>query len=239
MRSRSEPPPFGSLHAGDRRARLARAVGREDQRRAGRPDPKTATVHVLPQRKWRIYVAPSAHTDIGYTDVQPKCAERHCQNIDAADRVAPPVSRFPLEPGGGLAGGELLNCAQRRAVGRFLPLAREGKLGIQALYCNILTGLCSPEEACRLTWFAHSCSREQGIPYRSAMISDVPTQEASLPMLLAGAGIRYFSSGINNDRAYTFTQHAGQVPLLVGRPRRQPRADDVRCAATPRPPAGD
>ena len=44
------------------------------------------------------------------------------------------------------------------------------------------------------------------------MISDVPTQEASLPMILAGAGIRYFSSGINNDRAYNFTQMQNKCP---------------------------
>ena len=44
------------------------------------------------------------------------------------------------------------------------------------------------------------------------MISDVPTQEASLPMILAGAGIRYFSSGINNDRAYTFNHLQNQCP---------------------------
>ena len=65
------------------------------------------------------------------------------------------------------------------------------------------------------------------------MISDVPTQEASLPMILAGAGIRYFSSGINNDRAYHVHPDAGEMPLLVGRPRRQPRADDVHAGSTP------
>ncbi|MCY3020357.1 MAG: polysaccharide lyase family protein, partial [Planctomycetota bacterium] len=43
---------------------------------------KTVTVKVEPQRKWRIYCAASSHTDIGYTDVQSKCAERHCQNAD-------------------------------------------------------------------------------------------------------------------------------------------------------------
>ena len=38
---------------------------------------KSTTITVPPQRKWRIYVAPSAHTDIGYTHVQPECIERH------------------------------------------------------------------------------------------------------------------------------------------------------------------
>ncbi len=94
----------------------------------------------------------------------------------------------------------------------FYRFAKEGKLGIQALYANILTGLCSAEEACRFTWYAHKLCREHGIPYQSAMISDVPSQEASLPSILAGSGIRYFSSGINNDRAYPFTQMQNRCP---------------------------
>ena len=65
------------------------------------------------------------------------------------------------------------------------------------------------------------------------MISDVPSQEATVPMLLAGAGIRYFSSGINNDRAYPFTADATPLSLLVGRPRRQPGVDDVHLPVRP------
>jgi hypothetical protein len=44
------------------------------------------------------------------------------------------------------------------------------------------------------------------------MISDVPTQEASLPMILANSGIKYFSSGINNTRGPTFTQMYNKCP---------------------------
>ena len=94
----------------------------------------------------------------------------------------------------------------------FYRLAREGKIGIQSLYLNVLTGLCSHEEICRLTSFAHKLCREQGIPCKSAMLSDVPTEEASLPMVLAGAGIRYFSNGINPFRPFTFTKMQGKCP---------------------------
>jgi hypothetical protein len=173
---------------------------------------KTASAVVPPQRKWRIYVAPSSHTDIGYTDVQPKCAARHNENVDAAIKVLRnyPDFRWNLE----VAWQAENYMTQRSGDERqeLLRLAREGRLGIQALYCNILTGLCSHEQACRLLQCAHElCAREK-LPFESAMISDVPTQEASLPMLLAGSGIRYFSSGINNSRAYTFSQFYGKCP---------------------------
>ena len=61
-------------------------------------------------------------------------------------------------------------------------------------------------------YFAHRLNVSDKVPYRSAMISDVPTQEASVPMILANSGIRYFSSGINNTRGFTFTQMYNQCP---------------------------
>jgi hypothetical protein len=173
---------------------------------------KTATAKVLPQRKWKIYVAASSHTDVGYTDIQPVCAERHCHNADVAVELLRtfPDFRWNLEVA--WQAENYLATRKGPKLQEFLQAAREGKIGIQALYCNILTGLCSHEEACRLTAYAARLHRDYKIPYTSAMISDVPTQEATLPMLLADSGIRYFSSGINNDRAYTFTQMQEKCP---------------------------
>jgi len=173
---------------------------------------KSATAKIMPQRKWKIYVAPSSHTDIGYTDIQPKCAERHNENTDLAVKLLRdfPDFRWNLEVA--WQAENYLATRKGPQLEEFLKAARDGKIGVQALYNNILTGLCSHEEACRLTAYAHRLNRQYNIPYRSAMISDVPTQEASLPMLLAGSGIRYFSSAINNDRAYTFTHMQGKCP---------------------------
>jgi alpha-mannosidase len=173
---------------------------------------RSTTVLVKPERKWRVYVAASAHTDVGYTDVQPKCAERHNQNIDTALDL---IRRFPgfcwnLEVA--WQAENYIHARSGQRLADFYRYAKEGKIGVQALYANMLTGLCSHEEACRLTWFAHRLCREHGIEYRSAMITDVPTQEWSLPTILNAAGIRYFSSGINNDRAYNFTQLQDRCP---------------------------
>jgi hypothetical protein len=173
---------------------------------------KTTTVTVPPQRKWRIYVAASAHTDIGYTDIQPRCAERHNQNTDLAVELAGKFPDFKWNLEVAWQAENYLASRKGAKLETFLKLAKEGRIGVQALYCNILTGLCSTEEACRFTWFAHSLKDKYGIPYKSAMISDVPTQEATIPTLLAGAGIRYFSSGANNDRGYTFTKLYDKSP---------------------------
>jgi alpha-mannosidase len=173
---------------------------------------RTITVKVTPQRQWRVFVAASAHTDVGYTDLQPKCAERHCQNTDLALELMEKDPGFKWNLEVAWQAENYLATRTGEKLDRFLRFTREGRLGVQALYCNILTGLCSHEAGCRLTWLAHNLKTRYGIPYRSAMISDVPTQEASLPMLLAQSGIRYFSSGINNDRAYTFDRMQGRSP---------------------------
>jgi hypothetical protein len=174
---------------------------------------KTASVRVAPQRKWLVFVAPSAHTDIGYTDVQPKCAERHSENIDKAIDLC---RRFPGFHWNLEVAWQAENYIHSRSgplLADFYRFAKEGRLGIQALYCNMLTGLCSHEELCRLTWFAHKLSRQHGLPFKSAMISDVPSQEAAMPTILAGAGIRYFSSGSNRDHSYPFNHLFGSKPF--------------------------
>ena len=173
---------------------------------------RSTQVTVRPAIKWKIFVAASAHTDIGYTDLQPRCAQRHNENTDLALDLMEKFPEFKWNLEVAWQAENYLATNQGPKADRFLRLAKEGRLGVQALYCNVLTALCSSEAACRLTWFAHGLKTRYGIPYRSAMISDVPTQEATLPMLLAASGIRYFSSGINNDRAYTFDQLQSQSP---------------------------
>ncbi len=191
-----------------------------------KPDPFDATVTVVagnatksvktriePGIRWKIFLAASGHTDIGYTDLQPACAERHNRNTDMALQIMEkdPAFKWNLEVA--WQAENYLATRKGADLDRFLRFAREGRLGVQSLYCNLLTALCSHEAACRSTWYAHTLKTQYGIPYRSAMITDVPTQEATIPMLLANSGIRYFSSGINNDRAYPFTTLQDRCPF--------------------------
>jgi hypothetical protein len=173
---------------------------------------KSTTLEIQPGTKWKIFVAASAHTDIGYTDLQPKCAERHNENTDLALALMEKYPDFKWNLEVAWQAENYLGARQGDQRERFLRFAKQGRLGIQALYCNLLTGLASHGSASRLTSFAHGLNTKYGIPYGSAMISDVPTQEATIPMLLANAGIRYFSSGINNDRAYPFDKMQQQSP---------------------------
>ncbi len=173
---------------------------------------QATSVTVGPQRKGRVFLAASSHTDIGYTHIQPQCAEQHNVNLDDAAKL---IERYPEFKWNAEVAWQVENYLASRkqpAIERFLRLAREGKIGVEALYVHLLTGLCSHEEFCRMTYFAHSLHRKYGIPYQSAMIQDVPTCVASTPMILANSGIRYFGDGINDTRAVTFTHMDRQSP---------------------------
>ena len=164
--------------------------------RAG-PASSSVRVQVAPCRKWKIFAAASAHTDIGYTDLQPKIAELHNENIDRAIAI---IKQYPDFRWNVEAAWEMENYLASRPEPRrqeCLQFLRAGKLGVQATYANILTGLLSDEAASRFTWAAARESHLYGIPYDSAMTSDVPSLEGSVPTILADSGISYFSEGMN------------------------------------------
>jgi alpha-mannosidase len=78
---------------------------------------------------------------------------------------------------------------------------REGRMELSAMFGNLLTGLCSHEALNRSTLDAWRLARKHGFSVASVILDDVPSAVSSLPMVLAGSGIKYFIEGVNNDRA--------------------------------------
>src|SRR5207247_2655894 len=92
------------------------------------------------------------------------------------------------------------------AAGHALVQAmRDGKVGFQALFANLLTGILDHDTFARVAWPAGLLAREHGLGMASAQITDVPGQTLTFPMVLAASGVRYLASGVNPERA---------VPLL-------------------------
>jgi alpha-mannosidase len=161
----------------------------------------SASIKVDPCRKWKIFAAASAHTDIGYTDLQPKVAEIHSENIDIAMAI---IKQYPDFRWNVEAAWDMENYLATRPEPQrqeCLQFLRDGKLGVQATYANILTGLLSSEAASRFTWAAARMHRLDGVPYDSAMTSDVPSLEGSIPTILSDSGISYYSEGMNATHA--------------------------------------
>jgi hypothetical protein len=152
-----------------------------------------------------LYWLASIHTDVGYTDLQENALEVHRRNLDAAlTRLSTrPDFHFTAE-----CALQVLSYLENRspeAGDALLQAIRDGKIGWQALFANMLTGLLDHETFARLVWPAGRLARERGLIFAAAQITDVPGQAATFPMLLAASGVKYLASGVNPERA---------VPLL-------------------------
>ncbi|HIE53463.1 MAG TPA: hypothetical protein EYP85_17055 [Armatimonadetes bacterium] len=163
-----------------------------------------AETTLRPARKWRVFVAPSTHTDIGYTDIQDRVVVRHNENTEAAIAACQRWPGFKWNLEVSWQAQNYLRDRPEEAKEEFLRLAKAERLGVQALYLNMLTGLCSHEELNRLCYFAARLKRLYGIPMESAMLTDVPTSVWTLPTVLARSGVKYFAEGINQTRGPFF-----------------------------------
>jgi alpha-mannosidase len=159
-----------------------------------------STTHLVPARKWKLYVASTTHLDIGYTAPQADALNTHLDNaalaLDLIDRY--PEFRWNLE------GSWLVDrfLAQRgdAASARLTRAASQGTLGVNALHSNLQASLVSLEEWNRATEAGHDFGRRAGAPMDFASISDVPSLPWEMPTVLSQAGVSYLANGANQVR---------------------------------------
>ncbi len=160
-------------------------------------------VTLKPVRKMQIYLLPHSHNDIGYTELQAEVEKKQNSNIETGLRLAKATANYP-EGSRFKWNVEVLWCVENylRAAtpekrAEFLAAVKSGQVGLDAFYCNILAGLCRPEELLNLMRYATQLSAETGVPITSAMISDVPGYTWGTVSAMAQAGVKYFSFAPN------------------------------------------
>lgn len=181
-----EIPPVSKQEAG----RLKISVGSEVVEK---------DVEILPQKRWKIYLAPSAHFDYGYTAAQDKVMQIHRANVDRAiDWCAKyPGSGWNLE--GSFIAEDYIENGSRRDD--FIRLAKSGRLGVMGFFASELTGICSSEGLSRAVEYYDFLDHKYGIHSDCAMQNDVPSMVGTVPMILREHGIKYLSWGTNWVRA--------------------------------------
>jgi hypothetical protein len=162
----------------------------------------TLNLSVVPPRA--LHLLPHSHVDIGYSDPQPEVERKQWKNLrDAIDlgrrtQSYPRGARFKWNVEGLWAVESYLAQATPAERQAFAAAVKDGIIGLQANYTNILTGLATPSELRHWTDAARRIERALGTaPARSAMHSDIPGLTWSVVPALARAGVRYFSSGPN------------------------------------------
>jgi len=199
MKITLKPPLFGMI----RKEVSIPAVNAPTPAQVSIGDIKTEWVQ-KPERCWLLFIQPSSHVDIGYTDLQERVIRLHNHNISLAVELCQRYPNFVWNTEAAWVEDNYLSLMPADKKQKFLAFAQQGRIGCQAIYGNMLTGICSHESLIRALYYAYSVAREHRIPFDIAMSSDVPTQVGTLPMVLAGAGIRYFSAGLNLTRANSF-----------------------------------
>jgi alpha-mannosidase len=148
-------------------------------------------VTLPPARKWRVYVVPTTHTDVGYTDLQDRVKVRHAENGLCALKWLDEYPFFKWYSETYWQLDALLELHPQKTDEVFTRM-RERRLGLSGGYANMLTGLCSCESFNRLALDSSNLARRGGFQVNSAILDDVPSAIGSLPMVLAHSGIKYF-----------------------------------------------
>ncbi len=162
---------------------------------------QSLTQDFVPARQWKLYVCPKVHNDLGYSDLQPQVDEVDVRNTDTVLNV---LAKYPFYKFNFDTAWAVENYLKNRPPEdqeRLLEQLRQGRMGVNAFYFHLLTGLCTGEELYRSLYFAYRLHHDYGIDFDSASFSDAPTHTWFLPSLLTEVGIRGFANAINQNRA--------------------------------------
>lgn len=193
---------------------------------------QTMTAERRPVRRYTIYCIAESHMDVGYNYLPQQALEQHQKDLAEALELSshsaglPFDDRFRWNAESLYEVDDWLKSATPEQQATFAHAVKNGNLGLSALYCNELTGLCRPEELAALLDCAHRLRSKYGIPIDSAMISDVPGYTAGLVSMLAQGGVKYFSWGPNggdhtgfarrfDNKAFYWVSPSGKDRVMV------------------------
>ncbi len=198
----------------------------------GRSNAPAVAAERLPCRRYTIYSLQHSHTDLGYNYLQAEALARHQSYLEeglalnAASADLPTDDRFRWNLETLYEADDWLKKATPAQAAAFQKAAQTGNLGLDALYCNELTGLCRPEELVALLACAHRLRQQYHVPIDSAMISDVPGYTWGLVPVLAQGGVKYLSWAPNggdhlgyardfDNRAFYWKSPSGKEKVLI------------------------
>ena len=159
-----------------------------------------------PVRHWEVYILMHSHNDIGYTDLQPNIEKKQAYNIVHALQLIqetkdyPPGAQFKWNLEVTWAADQFYRIATPEQKQEFEQAVHDGNMGVDAMYANILTGLCRSEELYQQLNYGVNLGARCGSTVDSMMISDVPGLTWGIVPALAAHGVKYISDGPNAAR---------------------------------------
>ncbi len=164
------------------------------------------TVDIAPPRPWKVFLVQHTHSDVGYPDHQASIAQLQTDYIDAALDYVAATSDYPEDAKFRWA------CEATWGVDLFLALrgpkriqalkdaVAAGRVEITALPMN-MTDLATEEVLIHSLQDIAWLRQVLGAKIVAATQNDVNGFPLSLPRLLAGCGVKYLATGINETRS--------------------------------------
>jgi alpha-mannosidase len=171
-------------------------------------------------RRREIYLLSYSHNDIGYTDIQPVIEKKQWANLEQALQIIRQTRDYPyearyrwnLEVMWPLEGYLAQASEQKRQ--EVIQALRDGSIGLNALYANVLTGLANAAEMDHFTEYAERFAAQHGTPITTALVSDIPGFSWGIVPALARSGVKYFASAPNSgDRIGHTLREWGDKPF--------------------------
>jgi alpha-mannosidase len=151
-------------------------------------------------RKWKLFLAPQIHLDMGYTDYRPMSYEVHSRSMDGIVAALEKNKSLKFDPDGAFIYTDYWENRVPEMRDRVLALLRENRLSLPAQLFTINSGLASQEELFRLFYASAQFSKSNGIPIKYANQTDVPAHNWAMPSYLQAIGVQYFAISSNPFR---------------------------------------
>lgn len=159
---------------------------------------KKFPLQLSPAKKWKIFVVPHEHLDIGYTDYPPKVAEVQSRAIDEAIEMIHQHPDFRYTLDGYWVAQQFMSSRSESQQQEFLRLVGEKKIFVPAQYASYFTGLANVEYLLRSFYDSYKFDREHGGSFDAANLTDIPSHSWSYPSVMAAAGLKYLLLPANN-----------------------------------------
>jgi len=190
-------------------------------------------VLVKPVARRDIYLLSYSHNDIGYTDLQPNIEKKQWRNLEEALQIIertngyPPEAQYKWNIEVLWALESYLRQASDERRQEVIRAIRGGRIGLNALYANVLTGLANAVEMNHFTAFARKLSVEYSLPITTALVSDIPGFTWGIVPTLAHSGVKYFSISPNpfdrigytletwGDKPFYWMSQSGEEKILT------------------------
>lgn len=143
-------------------------------------------------RRWRMWVVPHEHLDVGYTDYDAKVAELHSRVVDDALGLAERYPGFTFTVDGFWVIEEYLAGRGEASKRVLIEALRNRKLQVPVVHGSLFTGSASLEGLIRALYPSRRFAREHGTPFEAAIVTDAPSYSWSWASVLAASGVKYF-----------------------------------------------